>query len=185
MCVWVCKREFFIQNPAQASLLSGFLLCAVRSVWLVFRSVLTALLPRLTPAPRWRLVVQHVKPLCTHVCIFCPLAALYPGLRNGLDAVVSPGDGPCHAGYGVCVPSQSQAVSYRPLQATVVLWKAFPRLQAVEDAEDGSGDWVERCNAITWGERQEMLMDKYKKGGKGNGVESDRLKYGLVTKLYI
>ncbi len=156
ICVCVCVQESFCKTPVEGSLGSSFLLCAVRCVWRAFRCVFTALLPCPAPASLWWLVVQHVKSLCVHVCVLCPLAALYPRLRNSLDAVVGPSDGPCHAGYGVRVPSQGQAVRYCPLQATVLLWKAFPGLQAVEDAEDGSGDWVECRNAITWKQRQEI-----------------------------
>lgn len=95
--------------------------------------------------------VQHVEPLCVGVGVLRPLAAPNPRLRNGLDAVVGPGDGPRHAGYGVRVASQRQAVRYCPLQAAVVRREAFSRLQAVENAEDGGGDRVERGNAVTWG----------------------------------
>lgn len=156
VCVCVCVQESFCQTPVEESLSSSFLLCAVRSLWVAFTCVFTALLPCPTPASLWGLVVQHVKALCVHVCVLRPLAALYPRLGNGLDAIVGPGDGPCHAGYGVCVPSQGQAVRYCPLHAAVVLWQAFAGLQAVEDAEDGSGDWVKRRNAVTWKGRQEM-----------------------------
>lgn len=111
-----------------------------------------------------------MKPLCVHVRVLRSLAALYPQLRNSLDAIVGPGDGPRHAGYGVRVSSQGQTVRYCPLQAAILLWKAFPWLQAVEDAEDGSGDWVESRNTVTWKERQIMLSDK--KSEKQTGVEA-------------
>lgn len=93
-------------------------------------------------------MVQHVKSLCSHDCVLCSLAAPYPRLRGSFDAVVSPSDCPGHASYGVCVPTKGQAVCYCPLQATVVLRQALEGLQAVQDAEDGSGDRVKCCNAI-------------------------------------
>lgn len=83
-----------------------------------------------------------MKPRCIHVSVLRPLTAPHPPLRNGLDSVVGPSDGPGHAGYGVCVTSQGQTVRYCPLQASVPLWKVVPWLKAVEDAEDGSGDRV-------------------------------------------
>lgn len=138
-----------VKSPVDESLSSSFLLCAIRSFWMALRCAPTALLPCRAPAPLWWLVVQHVKSLCVHVCVIRPLTGLYPWLWNSLDAVVGSSNGPCHAGYGVCVPSQGQAVRYCPLQAAVALWKALPGLQAVEHAEDGSGDWVECCNAVT------------------------------------
>lgn len=94
-------------------------------------------------------MVQHVKSLCSRVRVLRSLAAPYPGLRCSLDAVVGPGDRPRHASDGVRVPAQGQAVRYCPLQAAVVLREALQGLQAVHDAEDGSGDRVESCNAIT------------------------------------
>lgn len=94
-------------------------------------------------------MVQHVKSLCSHVRVLCSLTAPYPRLRCSLDAVVGASDGPCHASYGVCVPTKGQAVRYCPLQAAVVLREALVGLQAVQDAEDGSWDRVECCNAIT------------------------------------
>lgn len=94
-------------------------------------------------------MVQRVESLRGHIRVLRPLTAPYPRLRSGLDAVVGPSDGPCHAGYGVRVPPQGQAVRYCPLQAAVVLWEALEGLQAVQDAEDGGGDRVECCNAIT------------------------------------
>lgn len=136
----------FNDNLADPSLYSSFLLCAISSGWPVFATLLACL----AFAPQWRLVVQLVKPLCILVCILHPLTASYPGQRDGLDAIVGPRDGPSHAGYGISVPSQRQAVRYRPLHAAVALWEAFPGLQAVEDTEDCSGDGVESCNAITW-----------------------------------
>lgn len=159
----VCGQESFCQTTVDESLGSSFPLCAIRSIWLAFRCVSTALLPCPTPTSSWRLVVQHVESLCVHVCVLRPLTALYPRLRNSLDAIVGSSDGPCHAGYGVCVPSQGQAVRYCPLQAAVVLWKALPGLQAVEDTEDGCGDWVECCNAVTWKGKQGMMRDKKSK----------------------
>lgn len=71
---------------------------------------------------------------------------------------MGPSDGPCHAGYGVRVPPQGQAVGYCPLQAAVVLREALEGLQAVQDAEDGGGDRVECCNAITWKRRMEIAL---------------------------
>lgn len=94
-------------------------------------------------------MIQRMESFGVDVCVLCALAALYPRLRNGLDAIVCSGDGSRHAGYGVCVPPKGQAVGYRPFQATVALWKALLGLKAVEDAEDGRRDRVESCNAVT------------------------------------
>lgn len=142
LCVW----KSFNDNLTDPSLYSSFLLCAISSSWPVFATLLACL----AFAPQWWLVVQLVKPLCILVCILHPLTAPYPGLRDGLDAVVGPRDGPSHAGYGISVPSQRQAVRYRPLHAAVALWETFPGLQAVEHTENCSGDGVKSCNAITW-----------------------------------
>lgn len=99
-------------------------------------------------------MIQRVEPLGVDVRVLGALAALDPRLRDGLDAVVCSGDGRRHAGDGVRVPSQGQAVGYRPLQAPVALRKALLGLQAVEDAEDGGGDRVQRRDAVTCTERQ-------------------------------
>lgn len=99
------------------------------------------------------MMIQRVESFGVDVRVLGALAALYPGLRDGLDAVVCSGDGSRHAGDGVCVPSQGQAVRYRPFQAPVALWKALLGLKAVEDAEDGRGDRVERGDAVTWTDR--------------------------------
>lgn len=99
-------------------------------------------------------MIQRVESFGVDVCVLGALAALDPGLGDGLDAVVCSSDGSCHAGDGVCVPSEGQAVRYRPFQASVALWKALLGLKAVEDAEDGRRDRVESCNAVACREEQ-------------------------------
>ncbi|TNN78845.1 b(0,+)-type amino acid transporter 1 [Liparis tanakae] len=143
--------QLFLEVAPAEKNFSGFPLKAVSSAGPAFSWVFAAPLPRPTAdSPLERPAVQHLEAARVHVCVLRPLAAPNPRLRNGLDAVVGPGDGPRHAGDGVGVPSQGQAVRYRPLQAAVVCREAFSGLQAVEDAEDGCGDRVERRNAVTW-----------------------------------
>ena len=142
-----------LSSLAELLLGSGLLLGAIRSIRLAPRSTSVGLLCRPAAAAS-RSVIERVEPLGADVCVLCALAALYPRLRNGLDAVVGSGDGSCHAGYGVRVPSQGQAVGYCPFQATVAVWKAVVGLEAVEDAEDGRGDRVESCNAVPCDEKQ-------------------------------
>lgn len=142
--------ESFCLNLAEAS--TSFLL------WTVFRFVLTAPSLRHTPVLLWRTVVERVEQPAAYVSVLCPLAAPDPRLRDGFDAIMGPCDSPGHAGYGVCVPSQGQAVCYCPLQATVALWKAFPRLETVEDAEDSSGNGVQSCNAISCRKKTAILV---------------------------
>lgn len=98
-------------------------------------------------------MIQRVEPFGVDVRVLRALAAPDPRLRYRLDAVVCPGDGSCHAGYGVRVPSEGQAVRYRPFQAAVVLRQALLGLKAVENAEDGRRDRVESRNAVTWHEK--------------------------------
>lgn len=151
MCGW----ESLCLTTVYESLSSRLLLCAIWHRFAV-RGVLTALLsPLATP---WWSVIQRVESLCSYIRVLCPLTAPYPWLRSSLDAIVGPSDGPCHAGYGVRVAPQGQAVRYCPLQAAVVLREALEGLQAVQDAEDGGGDRVECCNAITWKRRMEIAL---------------------------
>lgn len=92
--------------------------------------------------------VEFVETLSQMLSFLCTLAALQPALGNGTDAIVSACDGTCHACNGVCVASQCQAVSYCPLQATIMLRQALSRLQTVQHTEDGCGHRLEGCDAV-------------------------------------
>lgn len=94
------------------------------------------------------LAVQFIQAICQLLCLLKSFTALLPAWGYLFLTIISPCNGSCHGGNGVCVSTQRDTVDDGPLQVAVVFRNIWVSFHTAQEGVNCSRDGPQSCDAI-------------------------------------